>query len=137
MRQAIRESLIETRLRKKVPLNEINMVILLSDCYGKENSRIFYWKLDGKSTDLGMSVSSKKKQGLYLSENLDDIEMAGKKQNMAPVRKKWMKLVDLDEPTSFLDQENVGCTQRECKPNEIVIKEYRKNLRITNSCWSN
>ena len=37
-----------------------------------------------------------------------------------------MKNVDLDEPTSFLDHENLGCTQRECKPNEIIIREYRE-----------
>ena len=37
-----------------------------------------------------------------------------------------MKNVDLDEPTSFLDHENLGCTQRECKPNEIVMKKCRE-----------
>ena len=30
-------------------------------------------------------------------------------------------LVDLDEPTKFLDRVHVGCTQRQCKPNEIII----------------
>ena len=44
---------------------------------------------------------------------------------MVPMSKKWMKLVDLDEPTSFLDRLYLGCTQRECKPNEI-IKGYRE-----------
>ena len=39
-----------------------------------------------------------RKQGLFLSVHVDDIEMAGKKHNM--VRKKLMKDVDLDEPTS-------------------------------------
>ena len=33
---------------------------------------------------------------------------------------------EIDRPTSFLDHENLGCTQRECKPNEIIIDEYRK-----------
>ena len=51
--------------------------------------------------------------------------MAGKKQNMAPMWKKLMKKVDLDEPTSFLDHVCVGCTQRECKPNEIIFKQHR------------
>ena len=37
-----------------------------------------------------------------------------------------MKLVDLGEPTSFLDHVYLGCTQRECKPNESNIEEYRK-----------
>ena len=52
--------------------------------------------------------------------------MAGKKQNMAPVRKKLMKPVDLGEPTSFLDHVHLGCTQRECKPNESIIEKYRR-----------
>ena len=52
--------------------------------------------------------------------------MAGKKQNMASMWKKLMKNVDLDEPTSFLDHVHLGWTQRECKPNEIIVDEYRK-----------
>ena len=52
--------------------------------------------------------------------------MAGKKQNMAPMWKKLMENVDLDEPTSFLDHVCLGCTHRECKPNEIIMEEYNK-----------
>ena len=37
-----------------------------------------------------------------------------------------MKNVDLDELTSFLDHVYLGCTQHECKPNEIIIDGYRK-----------
>ena len=44
-----------------------------------------------------------RKEGLFLSVFVDDIRIAGKKQNMAPMWKKLMKNVDLDEPTSFLD----------------------------------
>ena len=40
--------------------------------------------------------------------------------------KKLMKNVDLDELTSFLDHVNLGCIQRECKPNESIIEEYTK-----------
>ena len=47
--------------------------------------------------------------------------MAGKKQNIAPMYKKLMKIVDLDETTSFLDHVCLGCTRRECKPSEIII----------------
>ena len=78
-----------------------------------------------------------RKQGLFLSENVDDIRMAGWNLNMAPMWKKLMENVDLDEPTSFLDHVNLGCTQRECKPNEIIIDENRKSVRIPNFCWSN
>ena len=49
---------------------------------------------------------------------LDDMQMAGKNQNMTPMWKKLMTDNDLDEPTSFLDQMNLGCTQRECELNE-------------------
>ena len=37
-----------------------------------------------------------------------------------------MKNVDLDEPTSFLDHIYLGCTQRECKQNDIIIEEWTK-----------
>ena len=37
-----------------------------------------------------------------------------------------MKNVDSDEPTSFLDHVYLGCTQRECKPNAIIIEEKTK-----------
>ena len=45
---------------------------------------------------------------------------------MAPMQKKLMKLVDLDEPTSCLHHVYLGCTQRECKPNENIIDKYRE-----------
>ena len=48
------------------------------------------------------------------------------KKNMAPMWKKLMELVDLDEPTSFLDHEHLGCTRRECKPNEDIVNQNRE-----------
>ena len=39
-----------------------------------------------------------------------------------------MKEVDLEKPTQFLDQVNLGCTQREWKPNNDLIDEYRQML---------
>ena len=63
-----------------------------------------------------------RKQRLCLSICVDDIKMAGKKQNMAPTWQKLMKNVDIDEPTSFLDHVYLGCTPRECKPNETIIE---------------
>ena len=53
----------------------------------------------GKSTELGMSVCSPKTR-IILIVNVNDLKMAGEKQNMAPTWKKLMKNVDLDEPTS-------------------------------------
>ena len=75
-------------------------------------------------------------QSLFLSVYVGDIKLARKKQHLNSMLKD-LKLVDLGEPTSFLDHVFLGCTQRECKPNEINIDDYRKNVRITNLCWSN
>ena len=75
-----------------------------------------------------------RKQGLISWVYVDDIKMAGKKQNMTHMWKKLMKHVDLDEPTSFLDHIFLGCTQRECKPNEVSIETISRNVRITNFC---
>ena len=38
-----------------------------------------------------------------------------------------------EEPTTFLDQVYLGCTQRERKPNKNLVDEYRKMLESRNS----
>ena len=78
-----------------------------------------------------------RKQGLLLSIHVNDIKMAGENQNMAPMWKKLMKDVDLDEPTSFLYHEKLGCTQRECKPNEDIFNQYGEMFESRIFCWSN
>ena len=52
-------------------------------------------------------------------------KMIGNKQNWAPMWKTFLKNVDLDEPTSFLDYVYLGCTQHECKPNETLIEKFQ------------
>ena len=91
---------------------------------GKTIRRSFIRTWMGESTNWECMFVHRK-QGLRI-ENVDDIKMAGKKQNVAPMWKKLMKNVDLDEPTSFLDHVYLGCTQRECKPNETIIEQYTK-----------
>ena len=44
-----------------------------------------------------------REKGLFLSVYVDDIKLAGKKQNLDPMWKVLNKEVDLGEPTSFLD----------------------------------
>ena len=44
-----------------------------------------------------------RKQKLFLPVYVDDIKMAGKNQNLAPLWKKLMKNVNFEESTSFLD----------------------------------
>ena len=55
----------------------------------------------GKSTELGMSVCSSETRIILVGKR--GRHQNGWKQNMAPMWKKLMKLMDLGEPTSFLD----------------------------------
>ena len=106
---------------------------LLVSC-GKDSSRKICWNLDGEKVPTWEGLFGNRNQGLFLSVYVDDTKTAGTKQNVAPMWKTCMKHVDLDEPTSFLDHLYLGCTRRECKPNEIII-EYR--VCTTNFCCSN
>ena len=65
------------------------------------------------------------KKELFLSVYVDDIELAGKKQNISPTCKILMKDVDLGEPTSSLDHVDLGCTQRECQTSKDIVDNYR------------
>ena len=56
---------------------------------------------------------------------VDDIKLAGKKQNIDPMWKVLNKEVDLGEPTSFLDHENFGCTQIHCEISKDLVDNYR------------
>ena len=56
-----------------------------------------------------------REKGLFLSVYVDDIRLAGKKQNLDPMWKLLNKEVNLGEPTSVQDHVNLGCTQRQCE----------------------
>ena len=64
-------------------------------------------------------------KGLFLSVYVDDIQLAGKKQNLDPMWKLLNKEVDLGEPTSFLDHVYLGCTQRQCEISNDIVDNYR------------
>ena len=73
-----------------------------------------YWSTVGKRFPIG-NASLCIVKGLFLSVYVDDITLAGKKQNINPMWKLLNKEVDLGEPTSFLDHVYLGCSQRECE----------------------
>ena len=56
---------------------------------------------------------------------VDDVKLAGKKQNINPTWKVLMKDFDLGEPTSFLDHVYLGCTQRVCQISKDIVDNYR------------
>ena len=78
----------------------------------------------GENFQLGMLVRTSWK-GLFLSVFVDDIKLAGKKQNLDPTWKLLNKEVDLGEPTSFLDHVYLGCTQRQCEISKEIVDNYR------------
>ena len=66
-----------------------------------------------------------REKGLFLSVYVDDIKLAGKKQNINPMWKVPNKEVDLREPTSFFDHVYLGCTQRQCEISKDVVDNHR------------
>ena len=72
-----------------------------------------------------MSLFVHREKGLFLSVCVDDIKLAGKTQNLDPMRKVLNKEVDLGEPTSFLDHVYLGCTQRKCEISKDIVDNYR------------
>ena len=107
-----------------VPLERISHGHLLPGLPLERHFEQAFWELGWEKIPNWECMFVHRKQGLFLSENVDDIKMAGKKQNMAPTWKKLMKNVDIDEPTSFLDHVYLGCTLGECKPTETVIEQH-------------
>ena len=66
-----------------------------------------------------------REKGLFSSVFVDDIKLAGKKHNIDPMWKVLNKEVDLGEPTSFLDNVYLGCTQRKCEISKDIVDNYR------------
>ena len=74
----------------------------------------------GRKFQIGnVSLYIVKKDYSYLY--VDDIKLAGKKQNLDPMWKLLNKEVNLGEPTSFLDHVYLGCTQRPCEISKNTV----------------
>ena len=56
------------------------------------------------------------------------IEYKGYSYRSMWMTSKWLERssVDIEETTSFFDYVYLGCTQRECKPNEKIVEQYNK-----------
>ena len=84
-----------------------------------------------------------REKGLFLAVYVDDIKLAGKKQNLDPMWKVLNKEIDLREPISFLDHVYLGCTQRQCEISKDNVDNYRTmfesriSARATENlpCW--
>ena len=70
---------------------------------------------------------------LFLSVYVDDIKLAGKKQNIVPMWKVHNKEVDLGEPTSFHDHVYLRCIRRQCEISKDIVDNYRAMFESTTS----
>ena len=102
-------------------LSEICTVILWQDSYGKGNLRKSYRSTDERRCPIENAYSYTIEKGLFLPVYVDDIKLAGKKQNIDPMWKVLNKEVDLGDPTSFLDHVHLGCTQRQCEISKDIL----------------
>ena len=65
-----------------------------------------------------------REKGLFSSVYVDDIKLAGKKQNLDPMWKVLNTEVDLGEPTSFLDHVYLECCSQ-CEISKDIVDYYR------------
>ena len=78
-------------------------------------------------------LSVHREKGLFSSVYVDDVKLAGKKQNIDPMWNVLNEEVDLGEPTSFLDHVYLGCTRRQCEISKDIVDNCRAmfELRIS------
>ena len=75
-----------------------------------------------------------REKGLFLSVYVDDIILAGKKQNLDPMWKVLNKEVDLGEPTSFVDHEKLGLYSKKMRNKQRYCGQLQNHVRIANFC---
>ena len=108
-----------------VPLNGICSVILWQDYYEKRQFEKILLKHGWEKVPNCECLFVHREKGFFLSVYVDDIKLAGKKQNLDPMWKLLNKDVDLGDPTSFLDHVYLVCTQRRCQISKDNVDNYR------------
>ena len=78
------------------------MVIFWQDFLWKRQFQKLLLEHDWRKLLNWACLSVHREKGFFLSEYVDDIKMAGKKQNIDPMWNVLSKDVDLGQPTSFL-----------------------------------
>ena len=87
-----------------------------------------YWSTVGRRVSNWKCLFVHRQKGLFLSLYVDDIKLAGKKQNIDPMWKLLNKEVDLEKPTSFFDHVYLGCSQRQCETSKDIVDNYSNML---------
>ena len=95
------------------------------DYYRKCNPRVFFLENGWEKVPNWECFFVNREKRLFLSVHVIDIKMEGKKRNLDPMWKIFLKDVDLREPTSFFDHVYLGYIQRECKTNWDMVDNYK------------
>ena len=101
------------------------VVPLERNLYGERQFEKILLKHGGEKIPNWECLFIHSEKGLFFFVFVDDIKLAGKKQNLDPMWKVLNKEVDLGEPTSFLDHVYLGCTQRQCLISKDIVDDYR------------
>ena len=91
---------------------------------GEKSSKEFDWILNEKKVPNWECLSVQRNQGYSYKKTWTIY--------IVLMWKKLMKEVDVDEPTSFLDHVYYGCIQRDCKPNDDMLEQWKYYLGGTN-----
>ena len=106
-------------------LNEIYLVILWQNSYGKGNFEKILLKHGWEKIQNWECLFVHREKGVFLPVYVDDFKLAGKKQNLDPMWKALHKEVDLGEPASSQDHVFLRCTQRQCEISKDIVDNYR------------
>ena len=101
----------------------------------RQFEKILLKHMAGRKIPIWECLFVNREKGLFLSVYVDDIKLAGKKQNIDPMWKVLDKEVDLGEPASFLDHVYLGCTQRQCEISKDIVDSYRTMFESRISAW--
>ena len=109
------------RNRRPAELDKIDdpVVLLESNVYGHPLARS-KWDRNleelrlqiGKTFKFGNACTSIEKTNYFLSVNVDDIKMLGRRESLAPRWARFRKKIEPGDPTSPVNQLSLGCTQR-------------------------
>ena len=85
-----------------------------------------WWTMGGQNSKLGMFAHAPRKGLVFLYlcwRHNNEREEEQSETHAGQIDKQ----VDLEELTTMLHQEYMGCTQRECKPNLKIVREIRRS----------
>ena len=106
-------------------LSGICTVILKQDFCGKSNLRKFLLKHDWEKIPNWECLFVHREKKLFSSVYVDDIKLAGKKQNLDPMWKLLNKEVGFGRTNIFLGSCTVGLHSRQCEISKDIVDNYR------------